>query len=79
MDLIYYWMGERPATAVQSVGALQHFTAAARPAGAASRCLDCPFEPDCAYSARKIYLANPGRHWPNSVVCDIEEDQSRYS
>ena len=48
MDLIYYWMGERPATAVQSVGALQHFTAAARPAETRSwRRLSCGLATFC--------------------------------
>ncbi len=43
---------------IHSFGALTHFTAANRPAGAADRCLDCPHtvESLCPYSAVKIYL-----------------------
>jgi predicted dehydrogenase len=53
-------------------GGLRHFTAANRPAGAADRCVDCAVEPDCPYSAPRLYLgclAEPHRRaWPLSVV-----------
>ena len=78
MDLIYYWMGERPARSIQSFGSLQHFTGDNKPADASSNCLDCPAEENCPYSARKIYLTNPVNSWPMSVVCDIEEDPGQY-
>jgi predicted dehydrogenase len=61
-----------PAVSVSSSGALHHFTAANRPAGAADRCLDCTVEPTCPYSASRLYLGflgDPKReHWPLSVV-----------
>ncbi len=63
---------DRPAVAVSSRGGLHHFTAANRPAGAADRCLDCAVEPDCPYSAPRLYLGclgDPERErWPLSVV-----------
>ena len=63
---------DRPAVAVSSWGGLHHFTAANRPAGAAGRCLDCAVEPDCAYSAPRLYLGCLGdaerERWPLSVV-----------
>jgi predicted dehydrogenase len=69
------WLGylvDRPALRVSSFGGLQHFTAANRPAGAGTRCLDCAVEPDCPYSARRIYLDHvddpAARRWPLSVL-----------
>jgi predicted dehydrogenase len=63
---------DRPAVAVSSWGGLHHFTAANRPAGAADRCLDCAVEPDCPYSAARLYLGCLGdaqtERWPLSVV-----------
>ena len=63
---------DRPAVAVSSWGGLHHFTATNRPAGAADRCLDCAVEPDCPYSAPRLYLGCLGdaerERWPLSVV-----------
>jgi len=71
LDWLRYVVG-RPATAVSSQGGLRHFTAANRPAGAADRCLDCAVEPDCPYSAVRLYvgcLGDPNRErWPLSVL-----------
>jgi len=78
MDLIYYWLGGRKAVSVQSVGSLQHFKADKRPVGGAESCLDCSLSSSCPYSATKIYLANPVKQWPMSVVCDIEDDPVKY-
>ena len=58
MDLIYYWMGEKPAQSIQSFGSLQHFQKSNKPPSAGSNCLDCPVEQSCPYSAKKIYLRN---------------------
>jgi hypothetical protein len=38
------------------------------------RCLDCAYEPSCAYSAKKVYVKsfeNGNHHWPVSVVTDV--------
>ena len=78
VDLIYFWMGEKPATAIQSFGSLLHFKEANHPDGASDRCLSCPVEKSCPYSAQKIYLSNPIKQWPMSVVCDIEDDPASY-
>ena len=70
LDLLRAWAG-RPAVAVSSFGGLAHFTAANRPEGAADRCLDCAVEPDCPYSATRLYLGmvEAGwRGWPVDVV-----------
>ena len=62
LDWIRYIMGER-CTAVSSFGALTHFERASKPpeAGDAVRCLDCAYEPDCPYSAKRIYLSRAER------------------
>jgi len=65
---------DRPARRVSSFGSLSHFTPANKPEGAADRCLDCAVEPDCPYSARRIYLGHlhepAARRWPISVLTE---------
>ncbi|SCG52647.1 Oxidoreductase family, C-terminal alpha/beta domain [Micromonospora echinaurantiaca] len=71
LDWLRYVVDDLP-TRVSSVGGLHHFHPGNRPAGAAARCLDCPVESRCPYSAARFYrdcLADPQRHeWPLSVV-----------
>jgi predicted dehydrogenase len=78
LDWLRYLV-DRPAVRVFSTGGLHHFTAANRPAGAADRCLDCVVEPDCPYSAPRLYLgclADPDRRfWPLSVVTTDHTEQ----
>lgn len=72
IDWLQYVLGE-VATRVGSFGRLSHFTPEHKPAGAASRCLDCPVEPDCAYSAKRFYfnrLVQGDRGWPLDVLVD---------
>ncbi|MGC4949028.1 Gfo/Idh/MocA family protein [Streptomyces sp. DT224] len=52
------WLGHivgRPVEAVSSFGSLRHFRAENAPQGAGERCVSCAVEPDCPYSARKLY------------------------
>jgi predicted dehydrogenase len=72
LDWIYYIMGEK-CLSVSSFGALKHFRREEKPlpAGDALRCLECAYEPDCPYSAKKIYLdavAQGHTGWPVSVL-----------
>lgn len=71
LDWLRYLVGRAPVR-VSSVGGLHHFHAGNRPAGAADRCLDCAVEPDCPYSAPRLYrscLGDPLRErWPLSVL-----------
>jgi predicted dehydrogenase len=72
LDWLQYILG-RPPLRVSSFGSLAHFTAASRPEGAADRCVACPAEAGCAYSATRFYgdLLERGEHrWPLSVVID---------
>ncbi len=70
LDWIRHVMGV-PCQAVSSFGSLRHFRRENQPAGASERCLDCQVEPDCPYSARKIYLDRVARGqtgWPVDVL-----------
>ncbi len=70
IDWLSYMMGV-PCEAVSSFGTLKHFRKAQQPAGASDRCLDCAVEPNCPYSARRIYLTALERGhtgWPVDVL-----------
>jgi predicted dehydrogenase len=70
LDWLAYVMNS-PIRRVSSFGALRHFRQEQAPAGATGRCLDCPVEPRCAYSAKKIYLggyAKGWRGWPLDIL-----------
>lgn len=67
-------------SSITSTGALNYFRKARKPkaAGKATNCLSCSIEPDCIYSAKKIYL---DRHlkkgnadWPVKIVNPEIED-----
>ena len=77
LDWIRHVMG-RPFTHVASFGSLKHFRPENRPVGAADRCLDCPIEPACPYSAPRIYLGrvrNGDTGWPVNVLTpDVTAD-----
>jgi hypothetical protein len=51
-------MSGRTPVNVHSFGSLYLFNKAKKPsqAGKATRCLECPYEADCAWSAKKIYV-----------------------
>ena len=77
LDLIQYWMQPRQCTDISSFGKLMHFTSDNKPKGASDRCLTCPVEETCPYSAKKIYGEKPNRGWPVSVVVpDIEDHET---
>ena len=72
LDWLAYILGRAPHR-VSSFGSLTHFTAASRPPGATDRCLTCPVEASCAYSAARLYgdLLERGQHgWPLAVLLD---------
>lgn len=55
LDWICFIMGQKCAK-LSSFGALTYFHKGNRPSDAADRCLDCPRERSCPYSARRFYL-----------------------
>ncbi|MFB9904152.1 Gfo/Idh/MocA family protein [Allokutzneria oryzae] len=70
VDWLAHVIGRR-AVRVSSFGGLYEFRPERKPEGAAERCLDCAVEPECPYSAPRIYLpflAEPDRVWPLSVL-----------
>ena len=72
LDWLAYILGRAPLR-VSSFGSLTHFTAANRPADAADRCVACPVEASCPYSAPRLYrtLLDQGEHrWPLSAVVE---------
>ncbi|MFJ6521588.1 Gfo/Idh/MocA family protein [Streptomyces filamentosus] len=73
LDWISFIVG-KPVRKVSSFGGLTHFRPENRPAGATDNCLDCPVEPTCPYSAKRLYLGclgNPVRErWPLGAVTD---------
>lgn len=80
LDILRWWAraaGASRAVRVESLGGLVHFTRDRKPAaaGAATRCMDCAHEPDCAYSARRIYLDAVRRDGPTARFCDVLTDE----
>lgn len=72
LDWMRYIIGE-PCQSVSSFGTLKHFKKSEKPAqaGEATRCLHCAYEPQCPYSALKIYLgrlAQGDTGWPVDVL-----------
>lgn len=72
LDWLRYIVGES-CESVSSFGTLSHFKKSEKPAeaGEATRCLSCAYEPDCPYSAKKIYLgrlAEGDTGWPVNVL-----------
>ncbi len=76
LDWIRYLIGA-PCAKVSSFGNLKHFRPENQPAGAAGRCLDCPVEAQCPYSAIRIYLGRLRKGqtcWPvNVLTTDLTE------
>jgi len=78
IDWLRYIMGEK-CLSLSSFGSLKHFRQEEKPAeaGDARRCLDCAYEPNCPYSAKKLYLGALKRGhtgWPvNVITFDVTE------
>lgn len=76
IDWLIYLAGQLPAR-VSSFGNLTHFRPEERPEGAASRCVECPIEPTCPYSAKRLYLdclGDPAREfWPLGAVTESRD------
>ncbi|KAG8218783.1 hypothetical protein J3R82DRAFT_4458 [Butyriboletus roseoflavus] len=75
IDILCHWLSPATPTRVSSFGSLNHFKKDRKPiaAGSASRCLECPIENECPYSAKKIYLdpvSQGNTRWPASTLVD---------
>jgi predicted dehydrogenase len=70
LDWLRYIMGVQ-CERVSSFGSLMHFKKENQPPNAAERCLDCDYEPQCPYSAKKIYLDRVAQgitHFPVNII-----------
>ncbi|KAI8908788.1 streptomycin biosynthesis protein StrI [Powellomyces hirtus] len=74
LDILCHYVGhDRPPQRVHSFGSLSHFRRDQKPAeaGTATRCIECAHEPNCPYSAPRLYLdksRQDERGWPASVL-----------
>lgn len=80
--------GDRPhlPSTITSSGSISHFRRARKPkkAGQATNCTNCAAEPDCIYSAKKIYRDRFLRQakdtgWPVKIVVPEIEDVVKHS
>jgi predicted dehydrogenase len=70
IDWLSYLVGS-PAGRVSSFGSRTLFTPANKPAAASDRCVTCPLEPECAYSAVAMYHAGIEPDLPESYFTRI--------
>jgi len=79
LDWLQYLVGDR-ILRVSSFGRNTHFTSSQAPAGAALRCLECPLQGECAYSATRIYLDGYADGdplvWPRDVLTSVPTRQA---
>lgn len=66
LDIIQWLVAQR-VRSVTAHGSLSYFTARNAPTGATFRCVDCPHQHDCLYSATRFYL-DERPEWPYDVV-----------
>ena len=66
---ILFWLMEKDYERVYSEGSERYFTKEYDPINAGQRCLNCPIEPTCPYSAKKLYF-NVGEGWPVNTITD---------
>lgn len=66
LDILQWLVGE-PVQAITCHGSLSYFRAENAPPGATFRCVDCPHQHDCLYSATRFYL-DERPEWPYDVV-----------
>ncbi|KAF8897389.1 hypothetical protein BD779DRAFT_1667376 [Infundibulicybe gibba] len=75
IDILCNWLSPATPARVSSFGSIKHFRKSTKPptAGSATRCLECPMERECPYSAKKIYLDPVGYGncgWPVETITD---------
>lgn len=74
MDVLS-WLMDQPCTRVSSFGSLMHFHEGNAPEGSTDRCLDCPVNKTCAYSAPKFYLSDQFKGWARHFTPDLAKDK----
>jgi predicted dehydrogenase len=73
VDYLSFLIG-RPCQAVSSFGSLTYFRPEHAPPDSGETCLECRVEPDCPYSAVKLYVDTDRSAWP---AAGISLDHSR--
>ena len=77
LDWLSYIVGKKWVS-VSSFASLKHFRKEEKPNNAGDRCLSCNCEPNCPYSAKKIYFGRLKRRiigWPvNILTPDVTEE-----
>ncbi len=66
---ILYWLMDEPYKNVYSNSSEKYFDKIHTPFNAGDRCLNCPIEEGCPYSAKKLYFSVE-QGWPVSVITD---------
>ncbi|KAF8521736.1 streptomycin biosynthesis protein StrI [Hysterangium stoloniferum] len=79
IDILCHYFYPATPVRVSSFGSLSHFRKSSKPAeaGTATKCLECPYEPECTFSAKKTYIepVSQGKlGWPASVITDGPPD-----
>ena len=69
-------MSGRTPVNIHSFGSLYLFNKAKKPkeAGSATRCLECPYESQCVWSAKKIYLESDMDHVSRDQSYEVQPD-----
>jgi hypothetical protein len=66
---ILHWLVDDRVESVVSYGRLDFFTRENAPPEAADRCIDCPLQESCIYSATRFYLDGTDE-WPQNVIAE---------
>ncbi|MBW3534284.1 MAG: Gfo/Idh/MocA family oxidoreductase [Gemmatimonadetes bacterium] len=70
LDILAWLLEDDRPAFVSSFGSLEYFTRENAPPEAADRCVDCPLQDTCLYSATRFYVhERPG--WPYDVVTSV--------
>lgn len=76
IDYLAYLV-DAPCERVSSYGSLSYFNAENAPEGAGERCVNCPLEPECTYSAIRWYVDSNRENWPANT-CSHEHTREAH-
>ncbi len=70
LDIIAWLLADERVDRVSSTGSLAYFRAELAPEGSTERCVDCPLQRTCLYSATELYVTDR-RGWPYDTVAPV--------
>lgn len=76
IDYVCHLVG-RPVVRTSSFGSLCWFRKENAPAGSTERCVDCPLEPECEYSAIRTYVTSDPDRFPVTALGVGESKEAR--